>query len=70
MSLSRMYLSGGGAKIESSGETARLPKMYVKSKEFQGVEEHLNAQLKSALNEPQAETPEFATNFPWQVIKT
>jgi len=65
-----MYLSGGGTKIESSGEAACLPKMYEESKEFQGVKEHLDAQLKSALNEPQAETPEFATNFPWQVIKT
>ncbi|XP_065906239.1 broad substrate specificity ATP-binding cassette transporter ABCG2-like [Dysidea avara] len=59
---------GGTAerKVESSGDAARLPYIYEDSKEFLSVKQHLDMKLKTALNEPQAETPEFETNFPWQ----
>jgi len=64
------YVSDGDmveTRVESSGYVARLPSIFEESKEFLTVKQHLDAQLKSALEEPQAETPEFATNFPWQV---
>ena len=63
-------LSDGGtaeSKVESFGDAARLPNIFGDSKEFLTVQQHLDMKLKTALNDPQAETPEFATNFPWQV---
>ena len=65
-----MDLSGGGtaeSKVESSGDAARLPNIFEESKEFVTIKQHLDMKLKTALNEPQAETPEFETNLPWQV---
>ena len=67
-----MDLSDGGTaerKVESSGDAARLPYIYEESNEFLSVKQHLDMKLKTALNEPQAETLEFETNFPWQVSK-
>jgi len=58
-----------GGPTQSSGDAARLSKKFEESKAFEGLKEHLDVQLKSALNEPQAETPEFATNFLWQVCE-
>jgi len=63
-------LSDGGtaeSQVESSSNAARLPNIFGDSKEFLTIQQHLDMKLKTALNEPQAETPEFATNFPWQV---
>ncbi|XP_065906205.1 broad substrate specificity ATP-binding cassette transporter ABCG2-like isoform X2 [Dysidea avara] len=60
---------GGGtaeSKVESSGDAARLPNIFEESKEFVTIKQHLDMKLKTALNEPQAETPEFETNLPWQ----
>ena len=65
-----MDLSDGGMaelKVESSGGAAHLPYIFEESKEFVTIKQHLDMKLKTVLNEPQAETPEFATNFPWQV---
>ena len=45
----------------------RLANIYAESKEFLVVKQHLDQKLKVAINEPVGETPEFATNFLWQV---
>ena len=45
----------------------RLANIYAESKEFLTVKQHLEHRLKVALDEPIGETPEFATNFLWQV---
>ena len=45
----------------------RLANIYAESKEYLTVKQHLDHQLKVAINEPVGETPEFATNFLWQV---
>ena len=45
----------------------RLANIYAESKEFLTVKQQLEHRLKVALDEPVGETPEFATNFLWQV---
>ena len=45
----------------------RLANIYAESKEYLTVKQHLDHRLKVAINEPVGETPEFATNFLWQV---
>jgi len=64
-----LYLSGPVAEISQieSSNRVRLAEIFEKSKEFQTIKHHLDVQLKTALNVPQGETPEFATSFPWQV---
>jgi len=65
-----MFLLGTAqTKVEAQAVTARLPNIFEESKEFLSLKQHLDMQLKTALNEPQAQAPEFATNFPWQVCK-
>ena len=45
----------------------RLDNLYAESKEFLSVKQHLEQRLEVALNEPVGMTPQFATNFLWQV---
>jgi len=45
----------------------RLANIYAESKEFLTTKQHLDQKLQVAINEPVGETPEFATNFLWQV---
>lgn len=52
------------------GSTAHggyLAKTFEESREFLALKQHLDTQLNVALNEPQDETPQYATNFIWQV---
>ncbi|XP_065906213.1 broad substrate specificity ATP-binding cassette transporter ABCG2-like isoform X1 [Dysidea avara] len=43
-----------------------LPKTFEESREFLVLKQHLDAQLNTALNEPQGESPKYATSFLWQ----
>ena len=44
-----------------------LVKTFEESREFLTLKQQLDAQLNTALNEPQGKTPQYATNFLWQV---
>ena len=46
---------------------SRLADIYADSKEFLTVKHHLDQKLQAAINEPIGESPQFATNFLWQV---
>jgi len=50
-----------------SSHGARLVRTFEESREFLILKQHLDAQLNTALNEPQGKTPQYATNFLWQV---
>ena len=45
----------------------RLANIYAESKEFFTAKQQLEQKLQIAIKEPVGETPEFATNFLWQV---
>jgi len=45
----------------------RLANIYAESKEFLTIKQHLDQKLQVAISESVGETPEFATNFLWQV---
>ena len=45
----------------------RLANIYAESKEFLLVKQQLDQKLELALNEPVGKTPQFTTNFLWQV---
>ena len=45
----------------------RLANIYAGSEEFLTVKQQLEQKLQIAINEPIGKTPEFATNFLWQV---
>ena len=46
---------------------SQLADIYADSKEFLTVKQHLDQKLQAAINEPIGESPQFATNFLWQV---
>ena len=46
---------------------SRLTNIYAESKEFLSVKLQLDQKLELVLNKPVRKTPQFATNFLWQV---
>ena len=56
-----------GQDEKSVVPAGRLVNLYAESKEFLSVKQHLEQRLEVALNEPVGMTPQFATNFLWQV---